>query len=151
VVSLAVHLADLVLDLPGSLLEPFDVTALSGDRLDLLGHPLGLRPELVGLLDGLAAPRHEVLQPGQVQGVATARQTADGIGTHVQQGARVMHGGPLPRRERFVRERAGASFAHKLARPAVSVGIDTACAARMRRQDGHHIRHPRRARITGLG
>jgi hypothetical protein len=103
VVPLALHLADLVLDVPGPLLEPFDVLAPPGDRLDLLGHPLGLRPQLVAPLDALAAPRHEVLQPGQVQGVATARQTPDGVGAHVQQGTRVMHGGPLPPHERFVR------------------------------------------------
>lgn len=84
-------LADLVLQLAGALLELADVAALLGRLLDLARHSLGLCPQLVGRADVLVPARLEGLQLGQVQGVTATSEPTNRVGTHVDQGAGIMH------------------------------------------------------------
>ena len=64
---------------------------LGARALHRLGHALGLRARLVAALDRRVAPGEQLLQRGDVQGVAPAGQLADGVGGGIEQDAGVVH------------------------------------------------------------
>ena len=64
---------------------------LGARALHRLGHALALRAGLVAALDRRVAPGEQLLQRGDVQGVAPAGQLADGVGGGIEQDAGVVH------------------------------------------------------------
>src|SRR5699024_8508863 len=85
------HLVDLLLEVPGTLLQAGDVTALLGCALHVLGDTLGFGSPFLGGPNALHTPRPETLQRRQIQGVTATGKLADGLRTHVDQYAGVMH------------------------------------------------------------